>query len=356
MASDKTEKGTPHKRQEARKKGQVPRSRDLTSALALLAGVSMLAWQASSWVGSWHGLVERYLAIGTAREIGTGTTLMTTAAIALAQTVLPILTLGFGVAILSTVAQGGFVFAPNPIQPNWGRMNPVNNLKNLFSAGGMSRLLRSLIPGTVIMILAYSTISGSLTSIVTASRLGTRPILGLMGGLIYRLAWQSAMVLLAWAGADYALQRYQHEKSLRMTKQEVKDESKQMEGNPTVRGRIRRLRRAMRRRMLAKDVQRATAVVTNPTHYAVALEYRPETMAAPVVVAKGQNLIAQRIKEIAKWHEIPIVENPPLARALFSATEVGQVIPQQLYAAVAEILAFIYRTQARMRQNFAGAR
>jgi flagellar biosynthetic protein FlhB len=134
-----------------------------------------------------------------------------------------------------------------------------------------------------------------------------------------------------------------------MTKQEVREEMKDLDGNPATRGRMRRLRRAMLRKIMARDVARATAVVTNPTHYAVALEYRPETMAAPVVVAKGRNLLAEKIKQLARWHEVPIIENPPLAQALYKATEVGQAIPPKLYAAVAEILAFLYRAQTRMQ-------
>jgi flagellar biosynthetic protein FlhB len=137
-----------------------------------------------------------------------------------------------------------------------------------------------------------------------------------------------------------------------MTKQEVRQESKDTDGNPQTRGRLRRLRRELLRKSLQKDIKRATAVITNPTHYAVAIEYRPETMAAPVVVAKGRNLIAQKIKELARWHEVPIVENPPLAQALFKAAQVGQMIPPQLYAAVAEILAFLYRAQMRMKTQF----
>jgi flagellar biosynthetic protein FlhB len=140
-----------------------------------------------------------------------------------------------------------------------------------------------------------------------------------------------------------------------MTKQEVRQEFKDTEGNPIIKGRIRRLRRELHRRSLQKEVQRATAVITNPTHYAVALEYRPATMSAPVIVAKGRNLIAQKIKELARWYEVPIVENPPLAQALYKAADVGQMIPPNLYAAVAEILAFIYRAQMRMQGRTAAA-
>ena len=163
------------------------------------------------------------------------------------------------------------------------------------------------------------------------------------------LAYRSVVVFLAWSGLDYFMQWRTYEKSLRMTKQEVRDEGRENEGNPEIRSKIKRLRRELARKSLQKAMQRATAVIVNPKHYAVALEYRAATMAAPVVVAKGQNLMALRIKELARWNEIPIVENPPLAQALYKATEVGQTIPPKLYAAVAELLAFLYRAQMRMR-------
>ncbi len=170
-----------------------------------------------------------------------------------------------------------------------------------------------------------------------------------MGAISYSLAWQSGPCSARLVRRRlHSLQRQTFEKSLRMTKQEVRTEHKDNEGHPQVKGRIKRLRRELTRRSLQKNMQRATAVITNPTHYAVALEYRPATMAAPVVVAKGRNLIAVKIKELARWNEVPIVENPPLAQALYKAADIDQMIPPNLYAAVAEILAFLYRAQTRM--------
>jgi flagellar biosynthetic protein FlhB len=214
---------------------------------------------------------------------------------------------------------------------------------------GVNRLLRSLIPGAAIVFLAYTLLQRDLPEMVHASRMGSRGLLMEMGGLLFEIAWKCGLVLLAWAAGDYVFQQWNYERGLRMTKQELKQELKDVDGNPATRGRMRRLRRAMLRKIMARDVARATAVVTNPTHYAVALEYRPETMAAPVVVAKGRNLLAEKIKQLARWHEVPIIENPPLAQALYKATEVGQAIPPKLYAAVAEILAFLYRAQTRMQ-------
>src|SRR5260370_21168180 len=162
-------------------------------------------------------------------------------------------------------------------------------------------------------------------------------------GRMYEVAWKGSLVLLVWAGADYFLERQRHENELKMRRQDQKDEFKEMEGHPAIKRCIRRLQRQTRRRRMLKDVERAAVVITNPTEFAIALEYRME-MDAPVVVAKGRNLLAAQIKEIARWKGIPTVENPPLAHALYRAVEVGQAIPAKLYAVVAEILAAIWRT------------
>jgi len=261
----------------------------------------------------------------------------------------PLLGTAFVVAVGSTLAQGVPTFAVEALTPNFNKLNPVNNLQQLFSMAGISRVLRSLVPTSIILYLAIGVIRSHAAAILHATRLHGAGMLALLGSLFVALAYRSGMVYLAWSALDYFLQWRTYEKSLRMTKQEVRDEGRENEGNPEIRNRIRKIRRELARKSLQKAMQRATAVITNPTHYAVALEYRAATMAAPVVVAKGQNLIAQRIKELARWNEIPIVENPPLAQALYKATEVGQVIPPKLYAAVAELLAFVYRAQMRMR-------
>jgi flagellar biosynthetic protein FlhB len=164
------------------------------------------------------------------------------------------------------------------------------------------------------------------------------------------LVWKSGLVLVGWAGVDYLLVWQKNESDLKMSRQDMKDEAKQTEGNPANKGRIRRLQRSLRRRQMLRDTEKASVVITNPTHYAVALRYEME-MAAPIVVAKGRDFLAQEIKEVARWHGIPILENRPLAQALYKTVEVGQPIPGALYAAVAEILAFVFRAQARARQQ-----
>jgi flagellar biosynthetic protein FlhB len=348
MADNRSERATARRREKARAKGQVVRSRDLASTLALLALTIALAWQPQMWIVRWRELLERLLSLGTGGEIGLGTPIFSWTLLAVAQWLAPVLSLALAVSLLTLTAQGGFVFAPESLQPNWGRLNPASNLGHIFSTAGLSRLLRSLVPFVAIAVLAVNILQRDFSRIAHAARFDSRGILAHLGALLFELAWKFGLVLLAWSGLDYFLQRYNYERSLRMTKQEVKQETKDSDGNPLIRGRMKRLRRALLRKTMAKDVARATAVITNPTHYAVAIEYRPETMSAPVVVAKGRNLLAQKIKEIARWHEIPIVENRILAQALYKTTEVGQAIPPKLYAAAAEILAFLYRAQARL--------
>ena len=349
MAENRTEQATPRRRQQAREKGQVLRSRDLVSAFTLLAVVALFTWHPEGWIRRWHSYFSHTLAAGALSDWNDQLPVVTWTALTVAQWAGPILAVAFCAAVLSTVAQGGVSIASEALSPNWSRLNPASNFQQLFSFAGLSRTLRSLLPSSVILVLALRLVWNSAPLALHSTRLHARGTLALMGQLCFSMAWQAGLVLLAWSGVDYLLQRQTFEKSLRMTKQEVRQESKDTEGNPQVKGRMRRLRRELLRRSLQKDVQKATAVITNPTHYAVAIEYRPATMAAPVVVAKGRNLLAQKIKELARWHEVPIVENPPLAQALYKATDVGQMIPPKLYAAVAEILAFIYRAQMRMK-------
>jgi flagellar biosynthesis protein FlhB len=355
VPDNRTEQATPRRRTKAREKGQVLRARDLAAALTLLAVVLLLAWNPEMWISRWQTYFARSLDASVRTDWSDNAPVLGWTALAVAQWVAPVFAVAFFVAVGTTLAQGGVVVAAEALTPDWSRLSPVHNIQQLFSLAGLSRVLRSLIPSGVILYLALRLIIREAPLILHSSRLHSHASLAFMGQLCFDLAWQSSLVLFAWSGIDFLLQRQTFEKSLRMTKQEVKQETKDLEGNPAIKGRIRRLRRELHRRSLQKDVQRATAVVTNPTHYAVALEYRPATMAAPVVVAKGRDLIAKRIKELARWYEVPIVENPPLAQALYRAADIGQMIPPNLYAAVAEILAFLYRAQMRMQGHPAPA-
>jgi flagellar biosynthetic protein FlhB len=354
--ANRSEKPTGKRRQEARSHGQVVRSRELTGALALLAIVLMAGIQAGIRVGPWRSLLGQMLNDGQRGNQQIVNSVVPVIGALMLRWLWAPLALLWWVAVGSSIAQGGLVFSVDALQPNLDRLNPVTNIGHLFSLAGLNRMLKSLLPAAVILYLGVGMARRDWPEVVSSSRASVPALLNWMFGRWYEIAWKCGLVLLAWSGADYFFQRQQMESSLTMTKQEVRQEMKDTEGNPLVRGEIRKRRRAMRKRWTMKDVQRATAVVTNPTHFAVALEYRPESMPAPVVIAKGMNRIALQIKETARWNSIPIVENPPLAQALYRATEVGEQIPAKLYTAVAEILAFLFRTQAALRNQVLAAR
>ncbi len=225
-------------------------------------------------------------------------------------------------------------------------MNPSTRLGQLLSLPSLGRLLKSLLPGTAIAWLAASLILRDWAGISRLTHLSVAGLGAFWMVHLREIAWKSTLVLLLWSGVDYLIERQKHESDLRMSRQDLMDEYKETEGHPTVKARIRRLRRQVLRKRMLEDTKKASVVITNPNEFAVALEYRPE-MAAPVVVAKGRNLFAQQIKQIARWHGIAMIENPPLAHALYRAVEVGQSIPPKLYAVVAAILAAIFRAQER---------
>lgn len=356
MPSDnRTEKATPRRKQKAREKGQIARSRDLTASLSLLAVIFTLSWLASDFPGQWGGFLHDSLDAAVQYDLSTPNHLFASVGMVALRWAAPLMLVAWVASVSAMVAQGGFVFSSEAFSPNWSRLNPANNIKNIFSVAGASRMLKTLLPFGVIVYLVVGLLIRSWPELAQTSQRGVRSLLALAFSLVFEVAWKATLVMLAWSGFDYFLQRMNFERSLRMTKEEVRQEAKDTDGNPQVRSRIRKLRRDLRRRWKLKDVKRANVVVTNPEHFAVALEYKPESMKAPVVIAKGRNLLAQRIKHFALWHDVPIIENRPLAQALYKTVEVGESIPANLYTAVAEILAFIYRAQARTT-SVAGAR
>lgn len=341
----RTEQATPRRRERARREGDVPRSRELSAALALMTVVIFLWTYPQNWRGDWRNLLERTLDSATKTDMAAGTPVVNWVAWRVCVWAGPSLILAWLVAIAGSFSLGGFVMAPAALAPKPQRLNPASNLQKLFSMNGLQGLLKSLVPSAFVLYITVAVLLRDWTHILQACRLGVRESLGWMLSRIFEICWKGGLVFVLWSGFDLLLARMNFERQLRMTRQEVREDFKETEGHPAIRGRIRRLQREMRKRRMLRDVARATVVVTNPTEYAVALEYQPATMAAPVVVAKGRNLLAQRIKREALWHGIPVVENPPLAQALYRAADVGQAIPEKLYTAVAEILAFIFRTQ-----------
>jgi len=350
---NKTEKATPRRRQKAREQGQVARSRDLVAGLGTMTAVMLLAWQLPAFASDWRGLLRHELDSAATRPDQLlpvwRNDLVIFRGVALAAS------LSWLIAALGGVAQGGLVFAPAALTPSLNRLNPASRLEQLFSLNAVSRLLKSLLPTAAIVYLAVSLLQRDWMRLPALLHGSGGGLLVFTTGHMFELAWEASLVLLVWSAADYFLERWRHENELKMSRQDLRDEFKETEGNPAVKMRIRRLQRQARRRRMLKDVERAAVVITNPTEFAIALEFRMD-MEAPVVVAKGRNLLAAQIREVALWHGIPLVENPPLAHALYRAVEVGQAIPPKLYAVVAEILAAIWRAQARAAQSVATGR
>lgn len=340
----KTEQATPRRREKAREQGQVARSRDLIAGLSTMAAVMLLAWQLPNFASQWKQILVRQL---DAAALHPSQTIPASRhdfgifrGVALAAG------LSWMLAVVAGVAQGGIVFAPEALSPKLERLNPASHLEQLFSLTALSRMLKTLLPTAAIVYLAVGVISERWLDLPRLLYSNPRQLASFLGAQLFAVAWKAALVMLVWSAADYFLEQRRYENQLKMSRQDLKDEFKETEGNPALKQRIRRLQRQVRRRQMLKNVEQATVVVTNPTQFAIALKYAMD-MAAPIVVAKGRNLLAAEIKDVARWHAIPIVENPPLAHALYRAVEVGQAIPPKLYAVVAEILAAIWRAQAR---------
>jgi len=346
MANDnRTEKATPRRRQKARERGQVARSRELSSSLALAAGVLSLAYRLPGSIRQFGRFLERWLASAPNRQALPVSAALTDAGALLWSWCAPLMLGAFAVAAAASLAQGGPVVAAEALAPQWGRLNPANKLSELMSVQSAAALLKSLLPAGAVCYLSFAVLARDWGQLLGSGRTTPQATAHWLGRHLVEIGWKSALVMVAWSGLDYLVQRYRHEQRLRMSKQEVREEFRENEGDPAIKGKIRRLQRQVRRARMLRDLPKAAVVVTNPSEYAVALEYVPERMAVPVVVAKGRHLLAREIKNLAQWHGIPMVENPRVARALYRTVEIGQGIPSRLYAAVAEILAFIYRVQ-----------
>jgi flagellar biosynthetic protein FlhB len=354
MAGEKTEQATQHRRDEARKEGDVLHSRELSAAAGTLAGVMVLGALASHVLISWRDTFAAFLDLGGPAHWEPSTIAPTLATIRK----LSITILGPSGVVMAAVAMaalgvgvaqtGGINFYAGAVGFKPDRINPINNIKNLFSLRAGARLAKSLVPASFLAVFAVQRIARQLSvppfSITRLEMLGSDTY-----GLLLATAW----LLFGWSAIDYLVEWQSRESRLKMSKQDQRDEMKQTEGNPQIRGRIRNLQRQARRRKVKADVSKAAVVFTNPTHYAVALSFDFATMEAPKMMAKGRNLLAEEIKVEARWAGVPIIENPPLARSLYRSVEVGQAIPVDLYAAVAAILAYLYRqrVEAELRER-----
>lgn len=343
---EKTEDPTPRRRQEAREDGNIPRSSDLSASLSLLASIVLLHWVGMHLFDAMRRTVSMMLAAEHAPNPTRPTDLMGLASFSgymLSTGLLPIILAITAVGVLATVGQVGFILTGKPLAPSFNKLSPLKGAKNLVNLRAAMRLLMSLGKIAILAAVAITSIVYDLPWIIQMGQLHLAPAFTVGCAMFYSLALKLAGILVFLAVMDYAYQRWQHEQDLRMSKQEVKEEMKRMEGDPMIKQRRSRVARQLAMQRTAAAVPQADVIVTNPTHFSVALKYDSASMRAPKVIAKGADLLAMRIRQIAASHSIPIVERKPLARALYHNIEVGQEIPPEHYAAVAEILAYVYR-------------
>ncbi len=353
QSGEKSEKPSAKRLKDAREKGNVPRSADLVAALSLLAVSTVLARTGGAGVvrlqqhlaEGLRGLGDRAHLTITAESVGT---IVTSDALVLGLIVAPLMAVAAFTALAGNLVQSGWVFAPERLTPDFTRLSPANGFSRFAPSQAGITVLKASIAVSIVSALLYSLSARAMAETPRLAWMSPSMAAAEGWAWIWRLLMQGGLSLLLLAGADVGWQWWKHYQSLKMTKQELRDESKGSEGNPEVKARVRRIQRDMTRRRMLAAVKTATVVVTNPTHFAVALEYKRGAMSAPRVVAKGQDLLAARIREIAREHGVPIIENKPLAQALFKGADVGDVIPGDLFGAVAELLAYLVRIRQLM--------
>lgn len=346
---EKTEKATPKKRAEAREKGQVAKSTDLSGALILLAGILALGWAGPAMVERMTGVMRSSLTGITAFERvdreGVGSILVD-AGVAMLLSVAPI-ALACGVtAFFVGLVQVGPQPMPKAVKPDAKRMNPLQGFKNIFGPNAVFEGVKSVSKVAIVGAIVFAAVAPKLTELGALVGIEPAQLASALSGEVRAIAIRAGAAYLLIGFVDLAWRRYQHEKQLKMDKQELKEEQKGQALPAEVRGQMRRRQIEASRARMMGAVPDADVVLTNPTHFSVALKYHPG-LAAPEVVAKGQDLVALRIREIAAENGVPVVPNPPLARALHAGVEVGHQIPEEFYAAVAEVLAYVYRTASR---------
>lgn len=350
---ERTERATPRRQKEARDKGVVARSRELNTVALLVAGSAGLLLLGSGIVEALGRIMRASFQFSRTQAFdgSTGPELLGNALTVTLGALAPLLGLIVIATLVASVALGGVQFSPKAISFQWERIDPLKGLQRIFSAQGVMELVKSLAKFVLIGAIAVWWLWHKAGGFLELSEMPVESGLAQAGHLI---GWSFLVISLATillAAVDVPFQLWQHGRQLRMTKQEVRDEMKESEGKPEVKQQIRRMQREVAQRRMMQEVPKADVIVTNPTHYAVALRYDSGRMRAPRVVAKGSGLIAQRIREIGQEHRVALFEAPPLARALFHSTEINQEIPEGLYLAVAQVLAYIFQ----LREMRAGA-
>ncbi|MBT8127194.1 MAG: flagellar type III secretion system protein FlhB [Gammaproteobacteria bacterium] len=342
---ERTEQPTPKRLREAREKGQVPRSKELNSMALLMASAGGFLLMGESILTGMQDIMSNGLALEQARDIDKsgliallGNTLLQSLLV-----VAPLFLLLMVVVVFTPIGLGGWSFSTKALSFKWEKLDPVKGIGRIFAWRGLMELLKVLAKFTLVAAISIVFLWSLVDEILGLGAESIKPALAHVASLCGWSFLASSSVLIIVAAIDVPFQLWQHNKQLRMTKQEVKDETKETDGRPEVKGRIRALQQELSQRRMMEAVPQADVVITNPTHYAVALRYDATRMQAPLVVAKGADLVAARIRQVADKHDVTIVSAPPLARALYASTDLNQEIPAGLYVAVANILSYVYQ-------------
>ncbi|NTW15966.1 MAG: flagellar biosynthesis protein FlhB [Syntrophaceae bacterium] len=346
---ERTEQATPRRREEARKKGQVAKSQEVASVAILLACIIYFYFDSGRLVTKMMGMVRSFL-----KESGTlvisNNNIQSLAVdwlceffILLAPLLLTVLVAG----LVANFVQVGFVISAEALEPKFSKIDPIKGFQKLFSLKSLAELAKNILKLCIVGYVAYVTVAGEIDTFPALMDKSVGEIMMYMGKVSFTIILRTSWVLIILAILDYVYQRWEYEKGLKMSRQEIKDEYKQTDGDPLIKARIRRIQREMARKRMMAQVPKADVVITNPDHIAVALQYDQMKMFAPVVLAKGTGFVAEKIREIARENNVPVIENKPLARVLYKLVKVNEVIPENLYKAVAEVLAYVYGLKER---------
>ena len=348
-AQEKTEKATSKRKEKAREEGQVCQSREVTAVALLLSVIAFLYFFMPIMISGIMSLTQDVFGQCAIAEVTTGTlpALMLFIVSTVGKLLAPFLLLCLVVAVGANVGQTGFNWSPKAIKPKLDKLNFVKGLGKLFKITKVFDLFKNVAKVSIIGYVAYGALRSEFQNFISLGNNSPMDILGYMGHLSFLIAIRVAAVMVVLAVIDYVWQRYQYEKNLKMSKQEKKDEFKQVEGDPLIKSKIRRIQYEVAQRRMMEAVPTADVVLTNPTHIAIAIKYDSKTMAAPEIVAKGKGFVAEKIRLIATENGIPILERKPLAHALYKMVKVGESIPLDLYESIAEILAFVYRLKKK---------
>lgn len=350
FAGEKTEKATPKKRQDSKKKGQVAKSQDVNTSINLITLFSVLLLMGPFMYNHLFALMRKYLQDFTVTDFSEESMQVILIEILMEMGLIlgPVFVAAVVAGVLANVMQIGFMFSTESIQFKLEKLDPIKGFKRIFSMRAIVELLKSILKISFVGFVAFYVLWNRMEEIMILSQISVADAMATLADITIKVGYYAAVALLFIALLDYMYQKYDFEKNIRMSKQDIKDEYKNSEGDPLIKSKIKQKQRQMAAQRMMQEVPNADVVITNPTHFAIALKYDESKAEAPFVVAKGVDFVAQKIKYIAKENDVVMVENRPLARSLYDQAEVGQAIPEEFFKAVAEILAFVYKTKGKL--------